>query len=102
MIKAILFTLVVLQASCLSLRHQGSWDSYIDHLIGQSSGATDKAAIIGIDDGSKWTTDNHANSLKISNAEAQVIAKAMKSGDYSGFQMGGINAEGVKYQFLRG
>lgn len=47
-----------------------SWDSYIDNLIAQtkdSAGAThcDKACIIGIDGGGKWTTDAHANAFKV-------------------------------------
>jgi len=41
-----------------------SWDSYIDNLIGYCRDAAgdvhcDKACIIGIDGGSKWTSDAH-------------------------------------------
>ena len=48
-----------------------SWDSYIDNLIAQSKDATgkvhvDRACIIGLDGGAKWTTDTHANALKVS------------------------------------
>ena len=47
-----------------------SWDSYIDNLIAQSKDAggtvhVDKACIIGIDGGAKWTTDGHANAYKV-------------------------------------
>jgi len=42
------------------------WDSYIDNLIAQCRDASgdshcDKACIIGIDGGAKWTSDAHAN-----------------------------------------
>jgi len=78
-----------------------SWDGYIDNLIGHTSGACDKACIIGCD-GSKWTTDGHAKSLKITAQEASQIGKAMNSGDFTTFQASGIRIEGTKYQFLRG
>lgn len=47
-----------------------SWDSYIDNLIAQSKDATgathvDKACIIGLDGGAKWTSDGHASALKV-------------------------------------
>jgi profilin len=47
-----------------------SWDSYIDNLIAQSkdaSGSThvDKACIIGLDGGAKWTSDGHASAYKV-------------------------------------
>lgn len=43
-----------------------TWDNYIDNMIAQSKDASgvahiDKACIIGLDGGSKWTTDAHAN-----------------------------------------
>ena len=43
-----------------------SWDSYIDNLIAQSKDTAgqshcDKACIIGLDGGAKWTSDAHAN-----------------------------------------
>ena len=83
-----------------------SWDSYIDNLLGQSKDASgtahvDKACIIGIDGGAKWTTDAHANALKIGDAECASIAKCFKAKDFSAFMAGGVHAEGVKYQFLR-
>jgi len=77
-----------------------SWDSYIDNLLGHTAGHGDKAAIVG-QDGSKWTSDNHAKALKLTPEEAATIGKAMKTGDFSGFQASGVFAEGVKYQFLR-
>ena len=47
-----------------------SWDSYIDNLIAQSKDAggtvhVDKACIIGIDGGAKWTTDGHGSAYKV-------------------------------------
>ena len=47
-----------------------SWDSYIDNLIAQSKDAggaphVDEACIIGIDGGENWTTNAHANALKV-------------------------------------
>ena len=47
-----------------------SWDSYLDNLIAQTKDASgtvhaDKACIIGVDGGAKWTTDAHANALKV-------------------------------------
>ncbi|MDJ0798392.1 MAG: profilin [Calothrix sp. MO_167.B12] len=83
-----------------------SWDSYLDNLIAQTkdaSGTThaDKACIIGIDGGAKWTTDGHSNALKIFPEEAVNIARCFKSKDFSQFMASGIVAEGVKYQFLR-
>ncbi|NEO74995.1 profilin [Moorena sp. SIO4G3] len=83
-----------------------SWDSYIDNLIGQSKDANgtvhvDKASIIGIDGGAKWTTDAHPNALKLNPDESTNIANAFKSKDFTGFMTGGISIEGQKYQFLR-
>ena len=47
-----------------------SWDSYIDNLIAQTKDSNgtahaDKACIIGIDGGAKWTTDGHACAFKV-------------------------------------
>ena len=83
-----------------------SWDSYIDNLIAQSKDANgtahvDKASIIGLDGGAKWTTDSHAQALKLNPNESTNIANAFKSKDFSGFMAGGIYIEGEKYQFLR-
>ncbi len=43
-----------------------SWDSYIENLIGQSKNQDgkaqiDRACIISLEDGKKWTSDNHPN-----------------------------------------
>jgi len=73
-----------------------SWDSYIDNIIGHSSGHCDKACIIG-QDGTKWSTDNHANALRITAAEAATIGKVFASGDITIFEKAGIVAGGVKY-----
>lgn len=83
-----------------------SWDSYIDNLIAQtkdSSGTAhaDRACIIGLDGGAKWTTDGHPNALKLQSEEGANIARCFKSKDFSQFMASGIRAEGVKYQFLR-
>lgn len=77
-----------------------SWDSYIDNLLGHTAGHADKAAIVGMD-GSKWTSDVHANALKLSANEAAAIGKAMQSGEFGNFQASGVYVEGVKYQYLR-
>ena len=47
-----------------------SWDGYIDNLCAQSKDSsgtahTDKACIIGLDGGAKWTTDGPASALKV-------------------------------------
>lgn len=78
-----------------------SWDSYIDNLIGHTVEQCDKACIIGLDGGAKWTTDGHQKSLKLSDSECAAIAKCFKAHDFTGFQSSGVWAENVKYQFLR-
>jgi len=78
-----------------------SWDGYIDNLLGHCASACDQACIIG-KDGSKWTTDGHANALKITAQEAANIGRVFSSNDFTSFQASGIVAAGVKYQFLRG
>ncbi|XP_065844604.1 profilin-like [Oscarella lobularis] len=83
-----------------------SWDSYLDNLVAQSKDSSgslnvDKACIIGLDGGAKWTTDGHANAFKISPAEAANVAKAFKSKDFTPFMAGGVHLAGIKYQFLR-
>lgn len=83
-----------------------SWDSYIDNLVAQTKDAAgtahcDKACIIGLDGGAKWTTDGHGNAFKVTAQEAANIARCFKSKDFSAFMAGGVHAEGVKYQFLR-
>ncbi|XP_076086834.1 profilin-like [Mytilus galloprovincialis] len=83
-----------------------SWDSYLDNLIGQSkdekgSAQADRACIIGLDGGGKWTTDAHASALKLDQTEATSIANCFKKSDFSQFMTNGVFAEGLKYQFLR-
>ena len=80
-------------------------NSYIDNLLEQTKDASgqihcDKACIIGMD-GSKWTTDGHANHLQITYQEAAFIARVMRSKDFKPFQASGIHAAGLKYQFPR-
>ncbi|XP_038053199.1 profilin-like isoform X1 [Patiria miniata] len=87
-------------------RQNPSWDAYIDNLIAQSKdeGGTpnvDKACIIGLDGGAKWTTDNHPNALKLTQTERTHIASAFKSKNFSPFMNDGISAEGTNYRFLR-
>jgi len=77
-----------------------SWNGYIDNLLGHCSNNADKACIIG-QDGSLWTTGDHANNLNLSPQEAKTIATSCKTGDYSGFQASGVYIGGIKYQFLR-
>lgn len=77
-----------------------SWDSYIDNLLGHTSGAADSACIIG-QDGSSWTTDAHPEALRMTSDEINTVAACFKSGDFTTFQAGGICVGGIKYQFLR-
>jgi len=78
-----------------------SWDGYIDSILGGAKGNADKACIIGLN-GGPWTTSAHAANINLQGTEAQTIAAAMNSGDYTTFQSGGIMVEGQKYRFLRG
>ncbi|XP_069135109.1 profilin-like [Argopecten irradians] len=83
-----------------------SWDSYLDNLVAQSKDSSgtahaDKACIIGLDGGGKWTTDSHSCAFKLDAGECAQIAKSFKAKDFSACQAGGITMEGVKYQFLR-
>lgn len=82
-----------------------SWDSYIDNLVAQTkdqagNAHADLACIIGVD-GSKWTTDGHANALKILPTESVAIGNAFKNKDFSTFMAGGVLVAATKYQFLR-
>jgi len=78
-----------------------SWDGYIDSTLGGAKGHADKACIIGLN-GGPWTTSAHACNINLVGTEAQVIAGAMNSGDYTTFQSNGILIGGEKYRFLRG
>lgn len=74
-----------------------SWDSYIDNLIGRSQGSIDRASIIGLNGGGKWTTKQE---IKLTTDEAAKIAQAFTARDFSSFQSNGVMIEGQKYQFL--
>lgn len=77
-----------------------SWDSYIDNLIGHSSGSCDKVCIIGLD-GNSWTSSNLGTSLALQGSEGVQIANCFKSKDFSPFATGGVHVGGTKYQYLR-
>ncbi|XP_033748927.1 profilin-like [Pecten maximus] len=83
-----------------------SWDSYIDNLRAYSKDGSgrinaDRACIIGLDGGAKWTTDEHPNAFKPDPQECADIASVFKGKNFGLFQTSGIYIEGVKYQFLR-
>ena len=83
-----------------------SWDSYIDNLIAQTKDSAgnqhaDKACIIGIDGGAKWTSDAHSNALVLEGNEGATLANAFKTKDFSTFMSNGVRVGGTKYQFLR-
>lgn len=78
-----------------------SWNSYIDNLIGQSSGSCDKVGIIGIEGGGSWTTGDSSSALVLQGDEGANIAKCFKKKDFTPFQSGGVHVAGIKYQFLR-
>jgi len=83
-----------------------TWDNYIDNLIEQSKDKSgkahvDKACIIGLDGGAKWTTDKHPRALKLNSSEAMTIAKCFKKKDFTSFIEGGLIIEGTYHTFLR-
>ena len=77
------------------------WDGYIDAIINYSDDSADKACIIGLDSGVKWTTDQHPNALKLTRNEAETISTRFKRNDFTQFTNEGVYAEGVRYLFLR-
>lgn len=81
-----------------------SWDSYIDNVMGHATFGNvshiDKAAVFGTD-GNAWSSDAHANALKLSDTERKKIASELAREGNSDFGANGIIAGGVKYQFLR-
>merc|ERR1712179_243172 len=92
--------------SCALTQSTMSWDGYIDNLIAQTKDASgsahcDKACIIGLDGGAKWTSDSHANSYKLTPTECSNIARCFKGKDFTAFMSSGVHCEGTKYQFLR-
>lgn len=74
-----------------------SWDGYIDNLIARGAGNIDRASIIGLNGGGKWTTKLE---VKLTADEAAKIAQAFNTKDFSSFQANGVMIEGQKYQFL--
>ena len=83
-----------------------TWDSYIDNLIEQSKDESgqahiEKACIIGLDGGGKWTSDQHPRALKLNPYEAKTIAECFKKKDFTSFMVGGVHVEEDYYIFLR-
>ena len=83
-----------------------TWDSYIDKLIEQSKDESgqahiEKACIIGLDGGGKWTSDQHPRALKLNPYEAETIAECFKKKDFTSFMVGGVHVEEDYYIFLR-
>ena len=83
-----------------------SWDSYIDNLIAQSKDASgnahaDRACIIGLDGGAKWTSDQHPCALKLTQNEANIIVKCFKEKDFTTFMVDQLYTEEHPYTFLR-
>ena len=82
------------------------WDTYIDNLIEQSKDKSgqahiDKACIIGLDGGGKWTSDQHPCALKLTPNEAKTIAECFKTKDFTSFKVGGVHVEEVSYIFMQ-
>ena len=80
-----------------------SWNDCIDNLIAQSRDSfgnahADRACIIGLD-GSKWTTDEHPNALRVTSEEAYKISRAFKEKDISTLLIGMFHAERQCYTF---
>ncbi len=101
-----IFLCLVINILSLKLVHTASWNSYLESIVAQSNDSIgkphcDKAGIIGLDDGELWYDLSAPYALQITSNEAQKIAQAMKSGDFSSMQADGILVEGVKYLFLR-
>lgn len=74
-----------------------SWDGYIDNLIARGNGNIDRATIIGLNGGGKWTSKQE---IKLSAEECTKIAQVFTSKDFATFQTNGVMIEGHKYQFL--
>merc|ERR1711894_846418 len=60
--------------SCALTQSTMSWDGYIDNLIAQAKDASgaphcDKACIIGLDGGAKWTSDGHDKAYRLTQTE---------------------------------
>jgi len=76
------------------------WDAYIDNLISHSKGNCDKVAIIGLN-GAYWTSQTGDKALVLDATEASTVSSALSSDNEEVFQVNGIKAGGIKYQFLR-
>lgn len=66
-----------------------SWDSYLDNLVAQTKDAAgtahaDKACIIGIDGGAKWTTDGHGCALQVRSRMCLVVLSTVQVSTFSG------------------
>lgn len=82
------------------------WDSYIDNLLLESKDSAgythvDKACIIGLDDGSIWTSTSTGHNYQPSFDEARIIASAFKKRNFTPLMLQGVTLEGIKYQFLK-
>jgi profilin len=82
-----------------------SWDSYLDNLKAQSNNkqgipAVKASAIISLDGGASWISPNHPNGINGVINEYGIIAKVMKSGDFSHFKENGIGLEKKHYFFI--
>ena len=81
-------------------------DSYIDNLIEQSKDESgqahiEKACIILLDGGEKYTSDQHPCALKLNPNEAKTIAECFKKKDFTSFMVCGVHVEEENYIFLR-
>jgi len=74
-----------------------SWDQYIDNLLARGQGNIDRASIIGLNGGGKWTSKQE---IKLTQDECTKIAQAFTTKDFSSLQANGAMIEGQKYQFL--
>merc|ERR1719204_1983485 len=90
-------------ASNLETAIGSSWDAYIDWVIGASTDhsgeVADKVAIFGLN-GAAYTSETHANAIKLSQEERMAIANAFNTQDLSGLQ-NGFFVEGIQYLLLR-
>jgi len=71
-----------------------SWDSYRDNLI--ASGAVDKAAVCGLEDGGVWTASPDFN---VGPGEVKMLASAFRSPE--ALRMSGILLGGQKYMYIQ-
>jgi hypothetical protein len=81
-----------------------SWDSYLDNLKAKSENlqgipAVKACCFFGLDGGAPWTSPYHPNGLQLVSNESEIIAKVMKSGDFSHFKENGIGLENKHYFF---